>query len=126
MVPQETIRSTRLGSIDAYLVEARSQGGLSGSPVFIRPTRTVGIEKIFEITGYGDLRFLGLVHGHWDIHPNDFPMDDVRVVDSSVNMGIAIVVPARKILEILHIPEILFIRKTLEDKYLREHPAAAP
>jgi hypothetical protein len=36
MIPQEQIQ-TEMGYADVYLVEARSIGGLSGSPVFVRP-----------------------------------------------------------------------------------------
>ena len=89
---------------DAYLVEARSWGGHSGSPAFIYylPTREEGF---LTLTTYGEsgIRLLGLIHGH-------FPMEaDVQVIGDAilgqatvdVNAGIAVVVPAQKIIDLL-------------------------
>ncbi len=59
---------------------------------------------------------LGLMHGHWDIPPEN--KNDLAVKDSfgSVNMGIAIVVPAKKILETLNHPELVEIRRKGDEK----------
>ena len=57
MIPDEPV-TTSLGDIKAYLVEARSIGGLSGSPAFVRET---GAE------GTGSFYLLGLMHGHWGV-----------------------------------------------------------
>ena len=35
LMPEEPVQHPSLGPIDAYLIEARSIGGLSGSPVFV-------------------------------------------------------------------------------------------
>jgi hypothetical protein len=102
MMPDEVI-PTEFGNIEAYLVEARSIGGLSGSPAFVRKTVPVGI---------GGFYLLGLMHGHWEIptqRKNDLLMDDDLL--GKVNMGIAIVVPANKILEILNHPELVRMRE---------------
>jgi hypothetical protein len=78
-----------------------------------------------------EYRLLGLMHGHWDLPPEakndtadetvtaaaqdatavedaaaDALADVVRRKTNAVNMGIAIVVPMRKILEILNRPEL--------------------
>ena len=50
---------------------------------------------------------MGLIHGHWDIKESDmnkpdYPHDSTR----GVNMGIAVVVPAKKILEVFAHPEL--------------------
>ena len=58
------------------------------------------------------------MQGHWDIPPekkNDFLMDGEF---KSVNMGIAIVVPAKKILEVLNHPELIEIRRKDDEKLL--------
>jgi hypothetical protein len=102
MMPDEVI-PTELGNIEAYLVEARSIGGLSGSPAFVRKTVPVGI---------GGFYLLGLMHGHWDLpagRKNDFSINDDLL--GKVNMGIAIVVPAKKILEVLNHPELIEMRE---------------
>lgn len=88
-MPEEKV-VTGLGSIDAYLVEARSIGGLSGSPVFVNQ----GMMRVRDGQTYINSReavwLLGLMHGHYDEKAE------------KVNMGIGIVVPAAKILEVLN------------------------
>jgi hypothetical protein len=105
MMPDEVV-PTELGNIEAYLVEARSIGGLSGSPAFVRKTVPVGI---------GGFYLLGLMHGHWEIptrNKNDLLMNDD--LSGKVNMGIAIVVPAKKILEVLYHPDLVKMRAQFE------------
>jgi Trypsin-like peptidase domain len=102
---------TRLGLMDAYLIEARSIGGLSGSPVFLSfgHRRSVGG---FAISPKQFLRFyiLGVMHGHFDLAEDDLTDDFISVEDAankkSVNMGIAIVVPIEKVLETIRQPKI--------------------
>jgi len=84
MMPGEPVPTKEFGDIEAYLIEARSIGGLSGSPAFV-----------FKSNRY---YLLGLMHGHWDIPPQS-KNDAMRVDEDTygqVNMGIAIVVPAKK------------------------------
>jgi len=107
MIADERV-PTSLGLIDAYLIEARSIGGLSGSPVFVWSTGVGGL--------HNRIYLLGLVHGHWDI-----PLakkNDLIAVDAdpsgAVNMGIAIVVPAKKILEVINQPELVAMRRKTE------------
>jgi hypothetical protein len=62
--------------------------------------------------GIGGFYLLGLMHGHWDIptrNKNDLLMTDDLF--GKVNMGIAIVVPAKKILEVLNHPELVKMRQ---------------
>jgi hypothetical protein len=104
--------------IEAHLIEARSIGGLSGSPVFVnlgffRPTSD-GIGKVY---------WLGLMHGHWDIDPSpdEFEEDDSSVpLKERVNMGIAIVIPSYKILEILEQPVFADMRKRQNERDMKE------
>lgn len=104
-MPEEPVE-TRIGRIDAYLVEARSIGGLSGSPVFVHLGQVRVHEGQLKFSQGGPIFYLlGLMHGHWDIGMSDL---DEAVEDSSgikrVNMGIGIVVPVEKILEVLTQP----------------------
>jgi hypothetical protein len=109
MLPTETV-PTKIGEIDAYLVEVRSIGGLSGSPVFVRETLELPYPLApgqFTLHGQSQLRLLGLVHGHWDLPADpyeDDSLDPERKV--AANMGISIVVPARKILETIDQPDL--------------------
>jgi hypothetical protein len=121
MMPNEQIQIDA-GYADVYLVEARSLGGVSGSPVFVRPTinfrlpehmQGAGIKNAFWC-GHG-ATLLGLMHGHWDIRESEmnkaiFTHDSKR----GVNMGIAIVVPAIKILETLNMPVLMAIRDEMK------------
>lgn len=119
MMPDEPVPTRNLGDIDAYLIEARSIGGLSGSPAFVRQTVQLGI---------GESYLLGLVHGHWDIPSSE--RDDEVLMDADlvgkVNMGIAIVVPAKKILEVINHPELVEMRRVEEEeKIRRQNPPTA-
>lgn len=107
MMPDELIPTRDLGNIDAYLIEARSLGGLSGSPAFVRKTPRIGL---------GSFYLLGLIHGHWDI-PSSKKNGRILMHDDSlgkINMGIAIVVPARKIFEVINHPELVDMRQNID------------
>ena len=110
MVPDEKV-VTNLGNMDAYLIEVRSIAGLSGSPVFIRETKYL---KDFGVYASGTFHLLGLVHGHWDL-PLDVSQRIPRAL-APVNMGIGIVVPARKILETINHPELAQRRADAEGR----------
>ena len=104
------------GETEVYLVEGRSIGGLSGSPVFVRHTVSIpGVAATGEpqqISGVSQLHFLGLMHGHWDLKIGT----DVMQAEA-VNMGIAIVIPAQKILEVLYHPELVALRAEQDEKF---------
>lgn len=103
--------------IDAYLVESRSIGGLSGSPAFVSATIRVAYpskpQQFYWVPGQSF--FFGLVRGHWDIPPNRALLEAEKV-----NMGISVVVPASKIKEILYMPEQIELRKTIEKRIIEE------
>jgi hypothetical protein len=96
---------TSHGPMDAFLVEMRSVGGISGSPVLthmaIRPRTLLpqssdptGIEQS-EKSHY----LLGLVHGHYTITTQDEWVFKTNQQVGDINAGISIVVPASKIME---------------------------
>jgi len=90
---EEKVITKELGEINAYLVEARSIGGLSGSPVFVNLGHTRTIGSTIRMGGGGVL-LLGLIHGHYDAKSSDIDtLSDSPNQQESVNMGIAIVVP---------------------------------
>jgi len=111
-MPEEPVYSETWGSIDAYLVETRSLGGISGSPVFANMgTYVVDQEnKKLKVSRQPRLFFLGLMHGHWNLPLKKDPeieivnddadsQSDKQENSERINTGIAIVVPAQKILE---------------------------
>lgn len=120
LMPPEKI--THKGElIDAYLIEGRSIGGLSGSPAFV--SETVRIAYPPPLAGKkqefmwlpGQTYFLGLVRGHWDA-PEE---KGFAGLEDRVNMGIALVVPAKKIREILDKPDQKELRRLQEEELLR-------
>jgi Trypsin-like peptidase domain len=96
--------------VDAYLVEARSWGGHSGSPVLFHPPITRQLSQLG--TGDNIVRLLGLVHGHYDI-PQEvaFIGDMAGSATVDINAGIAIVIPAQAITEMLMTGDILEARE---------------
>jgi hypothetical protein len=123
MMPREQIQ-TELGFAEVYLVEARSIGGLSGSPVFVRETLHINVNDADgtarKLHGVGHMYLMGLAHGHWDIKESEmndpyYPHDP----KNGVNLGIGIVVPATKIMEVLNRPELIAARALKDEEAMR-------
>ena len=92
----ERINVKIFGEMEAALIECRSIGGLSGSPVFLNlgNVRVINGELRHSLDG-GPMTYLyGIIHGHYD-EPGQSSNN------ISVNSGIAIVTPYRKILEVI-------------------------
>jgi hypothetical protein len=111
-MPDEPLEDPRSGlPYSAYLIEIRSIGGLSGSPVVI------GIEgpaelPSGEIVGVSRARFrlLGLIRGHWDVTSYQGADFFDREVES-FNSGIALVTPCTEILPILEREDVVRERR---------------
>ena len=120
---EEPVLTKAYGEIDAYLVEARSIGGLSGSPVFVNVGPGRGGIVIHEGPSFF---LLGLMHGHYDSELTD---TDIALEDEpragQVNMGIAIVIPAEKIREALDQEEFA-AQRAVTDEAERARLAAIP
>jgi hypothetical protein len=115
-MPEERVQTRDFGAIEAYLVEARSIGGLSGSPVFAHLVGTRHLGKTSKLEA-GKVYVLGLIHGHWDlpvVGTNELAKDISNI--EQINMGIAIVVPVSKILEVLNRKELVEKRRADEEK----------
>ena len=115
-MPEEKVHSGWKGGtdIEALLIESRSIGGLSGSPVFVHlyDTRYVGqhpddptdprhneLARVIR----GSFYLIGLMHGHWDASDlSEVDGVDIDTVGGGrVNVGIGIVVPVNKIIEVI-------------------------
>jgi hypothetical protein len=102
MMPEERVYTTGLGLIDAYLIEARSIGGLSGSPVFVYMDYVRQKNGQLNLGAQQKLFYwLGLMHGHWDVKEDSIDTFGPNG-QKHVNMGIGIVVPTEKILEVIN------------------------
>lgn len=119
---EEPVSTRHCGDIDAHLVEARSIGGLSGSPVFVH--LVVGRGQQIVLGAGPTFYLLGLMHGHYDspLTDKDANVDDGEQAER-VNMGIAIVVPSGKIRELIDQDDFRAAR-ILSDKELRKGLAA--
>src|SRR5579863_6440875 len=125
MLPNQQIQTSE-GYQDIYLIEARSIGGFSGSPVFVRETVVLPVsrgdgegEQVMQ--GLGKFKLLGLIKAHWDVEESK--INQAHVLHSpkrGVNMGVAQVVPVKKILETLERPEFKAMRHGAESAYLSQ------
>ena len=111
-LPEEKIQ-TKEYLMDAYLIEARSIGGLSGSPVFVNlGTIRIIKEKIVHRTK--ELHFImGLITGHYDSKTKEIDSADNKE-NERVNTGIAIVTPVDKLIELFNSDKIIEFEKTLK------------
>ena len=104
---EEKVHTKDFGPVDAYLIEARSIGGLSGSPVFLNmgPVRYLD-NQVKHAQGGLMFFLLGLIHGHFDVPSSTIDGTNSDAADplsaERVNTGIAIVVPIDKILEAIN------------------------
>lgn len=94
---------TKVYKREAFLIECRSIGGLSGSPVFITVPSTVLVPEGTRPPRHSPGTYLlGVIHGHFD-DVGKGPVPDVEDVafGSGINTGIAIVTPSAKVGELL-------------------------
>jgi hypothetical protein len=114
-MPQEPIPDDETGlEYPAYIIEARSIGGLSGSPVFVR----LSVGRVFKKTinlRHDRLYLLGLIRGHWDQKKQSPTFAFAESELEAVNMGMALVVPSDDILAALN-NEVLSERREARDK----------
>lgn len=100
-MPTEPV-STAVGEIDAYLVESRSVGGLSGSPMFVDVglLRVVGNTREYRRGDGPVLYLLGVVNAHWNA-PAGSPQVEGDLSTEVVNMGVAVVTPIDKVFQVI-------------------------
>ncbi len=125
---EEPVYTKYCGYTDAYLIEARSISGLSGSPVFVNvPPFHITNDGAIEATRGSRLYFLGLMHGHFDVQNlnEDMVADSDDDASKGINTGIGVVIPVEKIIETLEGDEMSEQRKQAV-KYHREKRGATP
>jgi hypothetical protein len=112
-MPGESV-PTDLGKMDAYLIEARSIGGLSGSPVFLH-MGSVWVKDGKVLTARRDdgspadsgiFYLLGHVHGHFPVLAATPRATAAGMSQRDVNMGISIVVPVSRLEMLLDRPDV--------------------
>lgn len=96
----------------AYLVETKSWGGQSGSPAFVHyaPDRLhTGAGGNLMMNTVLPPKLLGIVHGHFhdtgEVRADDPYLDEPPLIGNvKLNTGIAIVIPAQAIIDLLPTP----------------------
>lgn len=123
-MPEEPVW-TELGPMEAYLIEIRSLGGLSGSPVMwlSGPGR---LDTKSGVMRYGDYCFflLGLVHGHFDAPKSDRFVSEAWPYPERMNEGMSMVVPVAKILETVNQEAVMGDKRKHEAKIRDEEGSA--
>jgi hypothetical protein len=119
MIPDEKIGfSTGLPAAEGYLMEAFSFGGNSGSPVFFYPSADNVPGTL--VLGPRPIKIAGVMRGFFgDIEPIQLLQKQTsaqeepgqKIPVSNGNSGIAFVVPAKFITEILHSADLESLRK---------------
>src|ERR1700733_1329755 len=127
----EPVYTAYAGYIQAYLIEARSISGLSGSPVFIVCSPELNViagiarargQKLEASVGLG---ILGMMHGHFDVpNLNEDVVSDSEEPERGVHTGIGVVIPVQKVIETIQHPDLTEMRKETAKK-LREKGATS-
>jgi hypothetical protein len=98
-MPEEPVPSSR-GMMDGYLVESRSIGGVSGSPVLMNMAVRPDSVNRKELKKSERPHFLlGLVHGYYTMVDQHEWVSRTDQQVGDINTGISIVVPIQRIME---------------------------
>lgn len=100
----EPIKTKEFGDMEAYLIDLRSLGGFSGSPVFIYFGAARVLNGKIMHSNSPQFQLIGLLSGHFTI--NGITVDDLRT-----NTGMGIVTPSTKIIETLMQSSVESLRK---------------
>ncbi len=121
-MPDEPLLDKQGRSYDGYLLEVRSIGGLSGSPVFlILPSDRPLVHALGKrVVPYG-MHLLGIVRGHWNqsgmVSLNEKPSFlDVE----QFNAGIAVITPMQQVAELLEVEDMVKHREQEEAGFLAQ------
>ncbi len=118
-MPEEPV-ATEFGPMEAFLIEARSIGGLSGSPCFVSLGQYRLIGRELQLQDQLAIFLLGMVHGHWDAREGDIVPAAVGEQEA-INKSIAIIIPARHILETIRQEAFAVEVAAEKQRYLELH-----
>ena len=108
-------------AVDAYLIECRSIGGLSGSPVFVNMGLHRRINGEIKSSRGHILRWIGMISGHWDIEEGAVDAVEEGENGKNVNMGRAIAVPVDRIMEVVNQPLLQAAREKAFMSVISKH-----
>jgi hypothetical protein len=107
LLDDEPVYTKWSGYTAAYLVEAHSIGGLSGSPAFVQMAPIRVVDEKAQYTEGRQYYLLGLVSGHFDLQSIDedsVPEETQR--RGGINSGVGVVIPVEKIIETVEHPDL--------------------
>lgn len=111
-MPEEPFPDDNTGlTYEAYLVEMRSFGGLSGTPVFTvihRGSLMNRPGRVFSPLVH-NLALIGVIRGHWKIRGTSQNLEVEQA-----NLGLTIVTPAQQLTQLLMRPELVALRNEEE------------
>lgn len=112
---------TPRGHISAYLIEARSIAGLSGSPVFVhmaplRPMPDGAVRMSEKKMHY----FLGVIQGHFVTRDPQETISEDDEAPGDMSTGIGVVIPSERVKEIIDLPEFKKGRQKIVDAQKRK------
>jgi len=96
----------KITEVEAYLIEAQTLEGLSGSPVFIQELGFIPGLKTREggtARAYGDVKLLGIYQAAWDGEPGTILAADRNLAGKlRVPVGMGVAVPGERIIELIN------------------------
>jgi len=129
MMPTEPVQQPGGSMQDSFLVDMRSLSGYSGSPAFVFIPPAEGAYRHIhqgdiEVAGYGPW-LLGIDWGHlasWSclVYKADKKKTHPENLGITSNSGIAAIVPAWKLHELLHRKDLQMQRKQLDEERAEE------
>ncbi len=123
-MPDEPLKDEQSGlEYEAYLVEVRSIGGLSGSPVFIfvQVAGTLKPMRGAPLIWTHQIFVLGLIRGHWDYKRTVTEIGYTDDEATAVNMGMAIVTPIQEVINILYSDECVRERRKIDREFVHQN-----
>jgi len=113
--------------LDGYLCEMTSLEGLSGSPVFVRPSMDISgmpiAGKHVVRVAYADIKLMGVWQSAWSGEPDDIL--EAQANGAKVPVGVGSVAPIERLVEILELPAVMEVREDFL-KRKREAKASKP
>lgn len=112
---------------NAYLIEVRSIGGLSGSPVFVLNEIIHYDFEIHRSLPTSDYRYflLGMIRGSW-IYRKQYSLGSVTEKDvDEINLGMAYITPIEDVLDVLYGEELMAQRKKDDEETPKQSRAIA-
>jgi hypothetical protein len=101
--------------VEGYLIENNAINGTSGAPVFVRPTHRLKVRPQEPnhgvMTGDDEIYLLGVYQAAWFLPPDAILRQSVMAkANDVVPVGIGVVVPVHKLVELLETRELIEMR----------------